>query len=96
MRRIVYAGTVFYTGDSIAEALLDYARALASRRLADAVFVPGRLTSGEVDQIEVLIGPSSQLVSEPVEEYGPDIEDDPTVAELQNRTERIDALPAGE
>jgi hypothetical protein len=60
------------------------------------VYVPGRLTSGEVDKIEVLIGPSSQLVSEPVEEYGPDIEDDPTVAELQNRTDRIDALPAGE
>ncbi|GAB3808793.1 hypothetical protein GCM10028798_35420 [Humibacter antri] len=93
MRRIVYAGTAFYTGDSIARALLDYARALASRGLADAVFVPGRLASGVVDMIEVLIGPSSQLVSEPVDEYGPDIVDGPTVTELQGRTERVDALP---
>lgn len=91
MRRIVYAGTVFYTGDRIAAALLDYARVLASRSVADAVFVPGRLTSGEQDEIEVLIGPSSQVVSEPVEEYGPDIEDEKTVTELRDRTRRLAA-----
>jgi hypothetical protein len=89
MRRIVYAGSVFYTGDGIAEALLDYARALASRNLADAVFVPGRLVSGETDKIEVLIGPSSQVVSEPVEEYGPDLVDDDTLTELREKTRRL-------
>jgi hypothetical protein len=93
MRRIVYAGSVFYTGDSIAEALLDYARALASRSMADAVFVPGRLASGETDKIEVLIGPASQVVSEPVEEYGPDLVDDSVVAELRERIRRLAAIP---
>ena len=89
MRRIVYAGSVFYTGDTIAEALLDYARVLARRNLADAVFVPGRLTSGETDKIEVLIGPASQVVSEPVDEYGPDLVDADVVAELRERARRL-------
>jgi hypothetical protein len=89
MRRIVYAGSVFYTGDTIAEALLDYARVLARRNLADAVFVPGRLMSGETDKIEVLIGPASQVVSEPVDDYGPDLVDAEVVAELRERTRRL-------
>ncbi len=93
MRRIVYAGTVFYTGDSLAAALLEYARALASRGMADAVHVPGRLPNSEAEEIEVLIGPASQLVSEPVHDLGPDIVDVEALAELRSRAERVSALP---
>ena len=62
MRKITYAGTAFYTGDALAEALLEYARALARHDIADTVFVLGRTTQGDVDQIEVLLGPASQMV----------------------------------
>lgn len=96
MRRIIYAGTSFYTGDTIAEALLEYARVLATKSHADAVFVPGRLPSGEVDRVEVLIGPASQLVSEPVEDLGPDLVDAGVVADLRDRKERVERMSVGE
>ncbi|MGA0568567.1 hypothetical protein ACO2Q7_14650 [Rathayibacter sp. KR2-224] len=92
MRRIIYAGTSFYTGDTIAEALMDYARVLASKSRADAVFIPGRLPTGEVDKVEVLIGPASQLVSEPVEDLGPDLVDAGAVADLRDRTQRVERM----
>ncbi|MDR6970108.1 hypothetical protein [Leifsonia shinshuensis] len=89
MRRIVYAGTAFYTGDALAEALLEYSRALARRDIADTVFVPGRTAQGDVGPVEVLIGPASQIVSEPADEVGPDLEDDEMVARLRQLTDEL-------
>ena len=86
MRRIVYAGTAFYTGDALAEALLEYARALARHDIADTVFVPGRTMQGQEDTIELLIGPASQIVSEPVELIGSEVEDPAFVAHLAELT----------
>ena len=86
MRRIVYAGTVFYTGDAIAEALLEYARSLALHNIADTVFVPGRTTQGDLDTVEVLIGPASQIVSEPAELIGPELEDPELVQRLRDQS----------
>jgi hypothetical protein len=86
MRKIAYAGSVFYTGDELAEALLEYARALARHGIADTVFVPGRTAQGETDRVEVLIGPASQIVSEPVDLFGPELEDAELVARLRAQT----------
>lgn len=84
MHKIAYAGTVFYTGDRIATALLEYAAALARAGSAVAFTVPARTSDGELTRIEVLIGPASQLASEPVGDTGwPEIEDDDAVAELE-------------
>jgi len=83
MRRIVYAGTVFYTGDELAEALLEYARALGQQGVADTVFIPGRTMQGDVDEVEMLVGPASQIVSEPVELMGPELQDPKLVDRLR-------------
>ena len=97
MRRITYAGTELYTGDRIAESLLDYARALAREGSSDTVFVPGRTTTGAVGGIEVLIGPASQLVSEPVDSIEPEIEDAALVEKLERLTAGLDRFkPAPE
>ncbi|MGO4594263.1 hypothetical protein AB4Z18_10630 [Leifsonia sp. 2TAF2] len=82
MRKIAYAGTTFYTGDDLAEALMEYARALARHDIADTIFVPGRTVNGELDRIEMLVGPASQIVSEPIELVGPEIRDEELVAKL--------------
>jgi len=100
MRRIVYAGTAFYTGDELAEALLGYARALGRHGIADTVFVPGRSIQGDVDDVELLLGPASQIVSEPVELMGPELEDVELVARLRALTVELaprkpQAEPAG-
>ena len=89
MRRIVYAGTVFYTGDELAAALLEYARALGQQGIADTVFIPGRTIQGDVDDVEVLIGPASQIVSEPVELIGPELQDPGLVDRLRARTAEL-------
>ncbi|WP_431220857.1 hypothetical protein [Leifsonia xyli] len=89
MRRIVYAGTAFYTGDALAEALLEYARALARHDIADTVFVPGRTMQGDLDRIELLIGPASQIVSEPVDLVGAELEDADLVAHLKGLTAQL-------
>ncbi|MGN6428805.1 MAG: hypothetical protein ACTHMF_18475 [Leifsonia sp.] len=101
MRRIVYAGGTLYTGDAIAEALLDYARALARNGTADTVFVPAHSGEGEGDpgSIELLIGPASQLVSEPVDLAGRELTDEALVERLRSLTaalepRRPEALPA--
>ena len=99
MRRIVYAGGTLYTGDTIAEALLDYARALARNGTADTVFVPAHTGEGDPGSIELLIGPASQLVSEPVDLAGRELTDEALVDRLRSLTaalapRRPEALPA--
>lgn len=89
MRKIVYAGSTFYTGDALAEALMDYARALARHGIADTIFVPGRTMQGDTDRMELLIGPASQIVSEPVELVGVEIEDDELVGRLHDLTAQL-------
>lgn len=89
MRRIVYAGSAFYTGDTLAETLLEYARALARHGIADTVFVPGRTTQGDYDRVELLLGPASQIVSEPVELMGAELEDADLVAHLRELTAKL-------
>jgi hypothetical protein len=86
MRRIVYAGTTFLTGDDLAASLLDYARALARKGSSDTVALPARMASGSVETVQILIGPASQLVSEPADLEGPEIEDAAAVAELHRRS----------
>jgi hypothetical protein len=89
MRKIDYAGTAFYTGNDVAEALLDYARALARHGIADTVFVPGRTAQGDLDKIEVLLGPASQIVSEPIDLVGPELDDPELVAKLTDLAARL-------
>jgi len=97
MRRIVYAGTVFYTGDRIASAVLEYARALARHGTADTVMVPSRTSAGDLDSVEVLLGPASQMASEPAELVGVEIEDAGFVADIERLTAALGPLrPAPE
>lgn len=63
MKLIHYAGETFLTGDGIADALLDYATALARRARADRVELPV-VSDGQLGRIEIVLGPASQLVVE--------------------------------
>ena len=90
MRRITYAGTWFHTGDQIADAIMEYSKALAYNEIADTVSVPGRSNTGDAGMVEVIIGPASQIVSAPIESVGQDEFEDLTVlAELRRRTAHL-------
>ncbi|WP_243064550.1 hypothetical protein [Humibacter sp. RRB41] len=92
MRRITYSGTVFLTGNRIAEAFVAYARALGRRGLADTVSLPALTSSGERHMIQVLVGPASQLVSEPWDDWDDlsrEIEDAEKVEQIEHLTSRL-------
>ena len=76
MRKVIYAGTAFYTGDRISAAILEFASALARQGASETVFVPARTESGELGEVEVLLGPASQLVTEPADRDWDDVIDD--------------------
>lgn len=66
MRRIRYAGGTFLTGDAEAAAVMRYAAALANVDRAATLTVVGTSDDGTVSEFELLIGPASQLLAEPV------------------------------
>ncbi|MBW9111417.1 hypothetical protein JNB63_12050 [Microbacterium trichothecenolyticum] len=63
MKRVIYAGSEFVTGDEIAATLLRLGQALAEAAEAEAVTVPTREPDGSVGEVTVLIGPASQMVA---------------------------------
>ncbi|UAJ78366.1 hypothetical protein IT072_13975 [Leifsonia sp. ZF2019] len=93
MRRILYPGGSLDTGDDIAAAVLEYARQLARSETADTVLVPGRGVEGGTGSVEFLLGPASQLVSEPLAFSGPEIEDAEFVRTLHRRASRLAGGP---
>jgi hypothetical protein len=93
MRQIKYAGGSFVTDDAVAEVLVEYAAELARAGSAEAVSVPV-WRDHRVDEIELLVGPASQILVEPsegapdaasVDEFGADT----FVDDLRGRIARI-------
>jgi hypothetical protein len=62
-----YAGGSFLIGDAEADAVMRYAAALANVDRAATVTVAGLGEDGAAAEFELLIGPASQLIAEPVE-----------------------------
>jgi len=64
MRRIRYAGGTFITGDEAAAAVCDFAAALANAGRAAALDVPAVDEDGVPVDVEIVVGPASQVLSE--------------------------------
>jgi hypothetical protein len=86
MERIHYAGGELLTGSDIADAIVDYAAALAGRSAAASVDIPVRTGTGGVARAHLLIGPASQLVTEVVESEYEELVDDDLVMRLRAAT----------
>jgi hypothetical protein len=85
MKRIAYANGSFVTGDRISDALLDYAATLARAGQADRVTIPAVGTDDALRRFDLVVGPASQLIAEPVEFAGEELADDALVADLEHR-----------
>lgn len=88
MKNINYVGRDLLTGDRIADAIMEYATALARRARADRVELPV-MAGDTVSRVELILGPASQLLVEPVDDGRKDPVDDEFVADLQRRTSRL-------
>ncbi|WP_426320799.1 hypothetical protein [Microbacterium sp. E-13] len=89
MKRVIYAGSEFVTGDDIASALLYCSQALAEAGVAETVSVPTREQDGSIGRIMVLIGPASQIVARDVEVDGEELVDTTAVARLSAIQRRL-------
>lgn len=84
MRHIAYAEAEFATDDHVGTLLLEYATLLARAGSADTVTVPGRIGSGDVQAVSVLVGPASQITAWSDDEaFGADVSE--AVADLEQR-----------
>ena len=91
MKRVGYAGGAFLTGDSIADALLDYAAVLARAGQADRIRIPAIGADDHPTEFDLVVGPASQLIAEPVEFRGEELEAPALVADLERRGRRARA-----
>ncbi len=96
MRRVYYSSGSMLTGDSIANAVLEYAEALAKNGRADIVEIPVVLASGASGTATLLIGPSSQLASVTEESELRQPFDDSLVDDLRQRATRLNTPRAGD
>ena len=87
MKRVIYAGSEFVTGDDIASALLHCSQALAEASVAETVSVPTREDDGSIGRIMVLIGPASQIIARDAKVEGEELVDATAIARL-NAIER--------
>lgn len=93
---IHYADGRYLTGDDIAQAVVDCAQALAREgQAADTVRVPVRLPEGGVGEIELLIGPASQIVVEPAGPSDEELRDPEAVARIRELTIRARQSQSG-
>lgn len=83
MKLIHYAGDELITGDAIADAVLDYAAALARTEGSVTLQIPVRLPDGRQSEAKLLIGPASQLVALTSESEFAEIVDDELVAGIR-------------
>ncbi len=88
MQRIWYANGQFLTDDRIADALMDYARVLAIIDSADVVRLPGIDTEGNVREIQLIVGPASQILAMATAEPQTDMDAESIVAQLRQRAEQ--------
>ncbi|MBO9040384.1 hypothetical protein N8D74_14500 [Curtobacterium flaccumfaciens] len=83
MKYIQYDRSTILTSDDVADAVIEYAAALAGGSRADTVAIPAVASDGTMTTTKVLIGPSSQLVVEDADEDELEREDAVFVARLR-------------
>jgi hypothetical protein len=91
-----YAGGTFVTGDREAEALLDYATALAGANRAAAIRMRALDDAGCADDYDLLIGPASQLLVEPAGLVGELPDPNELLAEIERRIRELEWRPPTE
>ena len=91
MERVHYAGHSVLTGTAIAHALLDYAQALALVGGSATVKIPTLNEDGSAGRSEILVGPSSQLISDTEDSEHEDVIDETLVARRRQEADQLRA-----
>lgn len=89
MKRVIYAGSEFVTGDDIAAALLATCQALAEVGEAETVSIPTLNDDGSVGGVLLLIGPASQMMAHQIVTDAEEVIDAPAVSRLNAIQRRL-------
>ncbi|WP_341997875.1 hypothetical protein MRBLWH7_004098 [Microbacterium sp. LWH7-1.2] len=89
MKRVIYAGSEFVTGDDLAATLLRCSQALAEAGEAEAVTLPTREPDGSVGEVTVLIGPASQMVARDVHDENGELVDEGAIERMKSIQRRL-------
>lgn len=98
MKLIHYAGDVLLTSDAIAQAVVEYAAALARAESSTELTIPIVLSDGTTATASLLLGPASQLVTQPAVGPVAELDDELLVDDIIARTNALGpvrAVPAG-
>lgn len=94
MKWIDYAGTRLETSDAIADAVIQYAVALARHGIADHVHIPVVTANGSIAQYDMLLGPASQLIALPAVSAVSDPDDRALLDDLAERIRLLEPIRA--
>lgn len=89
MIKLYYAGGSVEVGDDVAEAVMDYAHALADVGKSDLVKIPVTSETGTRGIARLLIGPSSELMASPADDNDVDLTDPPLLEDLRAKIARL-------
>jgi cytosine/adenosine deaminase-related metal-dependent hydrolase len=89
MKYVVYGENKVMTGDAIADAVIAYAAALGENGTTDIVAIPTCAADGQAIDVEVLLGPASQVMAEPAPDDELEPEDGTLIAEIERRTAEV-------
>jgi len=95
MKSIHYAGEVLMTGDAIADAVVQYAEALAKNGTSASIAVPVITQDGTATEANFLLGPASQLVAVALESDHADPINEELLAVIAFEKAKLDGAPVG-
>ncbi|MDQ1531351.1 MAG: hypothetical protein QOE37_1456 [Microbacteriaceae bacterium] len=85
MKLISYADSSIRTDDRLADTVLEYAKLLAYLKTADTVTIPYLAESGDLAEITMLVGPSSQVTASSDDEHAFPGDSLPAIEEIERR-----------
>ncbi len=91
MQSVSYGGESFVTSDDGAAALLDFAASAAMSGVGEVVTLPSVLADGSVVSVSLVIGPSSELMTTPVESSQAEPDTREAAAVLRERASQLRA-----
>lgn len=91
MQRVSYGGESFITSDDGAAALLEFAASAAMSGVGEVIRLPVVLANGSVVSASLVIGPSSELMTTPVETSHAEPDTRAAVAALRARASQLGA-----
>jgi hypothetical protein len=65
MMRVSFSNTSFLTSDAVAHSLLEFAAATARGSGSETVIVPAVTDEGALTEVEMVVGPASQMSAAP-------------------------------